>query len=63
VFLICSDGFRNKITNDEIYEYLNPNILSDTIIMKQNIDYLIKLNKDRNETDNISVIAVRTYGD
>lgn len=63
VFLICSDGFRNKITNDEIYEYLNPNILSDTIIMKQNIDYLIKLNKDRNETDNIYVIAVRTYGD
>lgn len=63
VFLICSDGFRNRITGDEIFDYLNPKRMTDTMKMKQNIDFLIKLNKDRNETDNISVISIRTYGD
>lgn len=61
VYMICSDGFRNKISTNEIYELLNPQVLVDTKVMKNNIDTLIQLNKERKETDNISAIAVRTY--
>ncbi len=62
IYLLCTDGFRHKITEDEIYEYCNPNKNVKEQMMIQNLQYLISLNKDRQETDNISAILIRTRG-
>lgn len=61
VYMLCSDGFRHEITEKEIYDFLNPNMMLNSDSMKQNIDILIETNKQRRETDNISVVAVRTF--
>ena len=61
VYMLCSDGFRHEITNKEIFQYLNPNVMCDAQQMKQNMDTLIEVNKQRLEKDNISVISIRTY--
>ena len=61
VYMMCSDGFRHVISEDEIYQYLGPDASVSTEEMKKNSEYLINLNKQRNEEDNISVLLVRTY--
>lgn len=61
VYMLCSDGFRHEITPDEIYEKFHPNVLVDKATMDNNTLYLIDLNKQRAERDNISVVLVRTY--
>ena len=60
VYMLCSDGFRHEITPEEIFEKLQPDVMLNEHNMKDNMDYLIDLNKQRMEQDNISVIAVRT---
>lgn len=60
VFMLCSDGFRHVITEDEFFKYLNPVVLKDEEQMIESVNYLTKLNKNRHEEDNISVILVRT---
>lgn len=61
VYMLCTDGFRHEITNEEIHYWLNPYVMCETKQMKENIDYLIDLNKQRFEQDNISAIAIRTF--
>ncbi len=61
VYMLCTDGFRHEITNDEIFKYLGPEVLTNSAIMKQNMDYLVNLNLERQERDNISVITIRTF--
>ncbi len=61
VYMLCSDGFRHEIAEDEIYQFLNPNVMLDADGMKQNMDSLIELNKQRQERDNISVVSIRTF--
>ena len=61
VYMLCSDGFRHEISEDEIYSYLNPNVMLEENEMKANIDYLIDLDKQRQERDNITVVTVRTF--
>ena len=61
VYMLCSDGFRHLITDDEIYQKFQPSTLNDTNGMDKNSKELIELNKQRKETDNISVLLVRTY--
>lgn len=61
VYMLCSDGFRHVISNNEIYQYLNPEVLTSKEIMKQYGDYLIELNKSRMEEDNITVSLIRTF--
>lgn len=61
VYMLCSDGFRHEISEKEIYDFLNPNMMFNADNMKQNIDILIETNKQRKETDNISAIAIRTF--
>ncbi|MCI6499321.1 PP2C family protein-serine/threonine phosphatase [Lachnospiraceae bacterium HCP1S3_C3] len=60
LFMLCSDGYRHVISNDEFYQYLNPNVLHDEAGMNESIKYFVELNKYRKETDNISVILIRT---
>ena len=61
VYMLCSDGFRHEITEDEIYSFLNPGVMNDAEGMKSNMIALIELNKQRQERDNISVISIRTF--
>lgn len=61
VYMLCSDGFRHEITADEIWENFNPNELTSKDIMDYNLKYLIDLNKQRQEKDNITVALIRTY--
>lgn len=60
VYMLCSDGFRHKVTEEEFYQYLNPGILTSEERMKENSRYLIELNKERQEVDNMSVAVIRT---
>ena len=57
---MCSDGFRHEITEDEIFESLNPINLMNKKAMHNNAKYLIEQVKSREEKDNISVILVKT---
>lgn len=61
VYMLCTDGFRHEITPEEIYQQLQPGVLMDDATMSRNTSYLIELNKQRRERDNISVILVRTF--
>lgn len=61
VYMLCSDGFRHEVTPQEIFETFHPSVLVDSDIMKNNAQYLIEVNKKRQETDNISVVLVRTF--
>lgn len=59
-YMLCSDGFRHEISEQEIYETLNPARLNNKETMHNNCRYLIDLVKARKERDNISVILVKT---
>ena len=54
-------GFRHEIAPEEIFEKLQPGVLFDEYAMYNNSKYLIDLNKQRQERDNISVALVRTF--
>lgn len=58
-YMICSDGFRHEITENEILETLNPKNLTNKDIMHNNAKYLIELVKSRKEKDNISVALIK----
>ena len=58
MFLLCSDGFRHQITEEEMQKSLFQPAIQDPAIMKSAAEGLIDLNKQRGEADNISVVSV-----
>lgn len=58
-YMLCSDGFRHEISENEIYESLNPINLMNKDAMHNNAKYLIEQVKRRNEKDNISVLLIK----
>ncbi len=60
VFMLCCDGFRHVITNEEFLQFLNPNVLVNEQAMYEYEKYLTELNKYRMEMDNISVALIKT---
>lgn len=58
-YMLCSDGFRHEIDEDEMYEKLAIEYLKDEQAMKKNVRLLIDKVKDRLERDNISVILIK----
>lgn len=60
-YMLCSDGFRHKITESEMFESLRPVNLVNREVMHANVKYLIEQNKYRQEEDNISVILIRVF--
>ena len=58
VFMLCSDGFRHCVSPSELHEFLLVKTRSDPKRMKTQAETLVELNKQRGETDNISVIAI-----
>ena len=60
VYMLCSDGFRHLITEKEIVMLIGPSKVNDVNSLREGMVKLVEMNKNRNETDNISVVAVRT---
>lgn len=58
-FLLCSDGFRHQISEEEFFGVLAPNLMTSERVMKNALSDLIELNKSRNETDNITAILIK----
>lgn len=58
-YMLCSDGFRHEITEQEMYESLNPINFHNKNAMHSNAKYLIEQVKSRKEKDNISVILIK----
>lgn len=60
VYMLCSDGFRHKVTENEIRDCFNFKDLKNRKKMEDKCRQLIDLNKQRKEKDNISVILIKT---
>lgn len=68
-FLVCSDGFRHKLTDAEIYDYchttfqgmewLVENRLNNSHFMNGRLRYLMENIKARGEKDNISAVLIK----
>ena len=59
VFLLCSDGFRHKLSEEEMLGVMTPELLCDEQIMRASITDLINLNKSRGEKDNITSVLIK----
>ena len=60
-YMLCSDGFRHKVNEGEIVEAFSPKTLIDKQTMLLNSKKLVELNKQRKETDNITVLLIKTF--
>lgn len=60
VYMLCSDGFRHQITTQEMMGKIGPNAVSTEEQMRYGCIYLTELVKKRGETDNITVILIKT---
>ena len=59
VYMICSDGFRHQISEDEILAKIGPEAGDNPDNLKMGCAFLTELVKERRETDNITVACVR----
>ena len=59
VYMLCSDGFRHQISEEEILEKIGPTAATDEEAMKYGCIYLTELVKNRKENDNISVALIK----
>lgn len=59
--LLCSDGFRHEISDDEIFGVLAPHIMTSERVMKKSLIELVDLNKKRGEKDNITALLLRSF--
>lgn len=59
VFILCSDGFRHEVSNEEIFGVMAPTVLTSEKMMKKCLVDLIELNKSRDEKDNITALAIK----
>lgn len=68
-FLVCSDGFRHELSEQEIYDYCHTALeelewsvaerLGNSHIMNGQLKFLIDKNMERGEKDNISAILIK----
>ncbi len=59
VYMLCSDGFRKKISSSEFSESLKPSEITDKIKAENTLRRLTELNIQRDETDNITSLLLR----
>ena len=59
--LLCCDGFRHQVSPEEIYRGLNQQAAPTRQEMEQGLRYLVDLNKQRNEVDNITAILIEVH--
>ena len=59
LFLLCSDGFRHVVGEDELYRTFAPSKMNGEEIMKKSLSAMTRRIKERGETDNISAMLIR----
>lgn len=59
VYMLCCDGVRNKVFDDELLYYFHPEIMTTKSNMENNVNYIFALNKMRNENDNMTVVLIK----
>ena len=57
-YLLCSDGLRHEVREQEIFEEVRPEAARTAEEMKQNLRGLINLAMSRGEPDNISALLI-----
>lgn len=60
VYMICSDGFRHVIAEEEFVKLMAPDKIRGEKELQNAAVYFTELNKSRQEKDNISVILLKT---
>jgi serine/threonine protein phosphatase PrpC len=63
VYLLCSDGFRNQLREEELEEGFSPLRCRDAESLLKACEHWLRECLARGEDDNISVIAVRTLSE
>lgn len=58
-YLLCTDGFRHEITEDELFRSFAPDAVRDEAELSSVLERMTRLNIERGETDNISALAIR----
>lgn len=59
-YMMCSDGFRHKISKAEMLAKLGPIPSDSEESMKNNCQFLTDIVKERRETDNVTVLLIKT---
>jgi PPM family protein phosphatase len=59
MYMLCTDGFYHEINDNEMLINLNPQNFNGEARMKDKIVELVELAKERQETDNISVLLAK----
>lgn len=59
LFLICSDGFRNKVYEEEMFDFFQNEKIENEKVLNNCLQILVQENLDRLEKDNITVIAIK----
>lgn len=59
VFLLCSDGFRHEVSEEELYGILAPSVLTSEKVIKKSLKDLVDLDKARGEKDNITALLIK----
>lgn len=59
MYMLCTDGFYHEINDNEMLTNLNPQNFNGEARMKDKIVELVELAKERQETDNISVLLAK----
>jgi protein phosphatase len=57
--MICSDGFRKKVSGDEIKVALCPSAVKNENSIKENLEDLKNIVIQRGEKDNITALMVK----
>lgn len=60
-YLLCCDGFRHKIEGNELLRGFHPDYMSSEEVMRQQCKNFVELNKQREESDNITVIVLTAH--
>ena len=59
VFMLCSDGFRHEVSEEEMHGVLAPQLMTGEKVMKKSLADLVELNKARGEKDNITALLLK----
>lgn len=63
VYMLCTDGFRKMVSSKEIHQKMLPSSNQDGDALKSSLQYLLNLNIERKESDNITALAVILKGE
>lgn len=60
VYMLCSDGFRHHITEQEMLDKIGPAVVNNERDMEYGCRFLTQTVMNRKETDNITVTVIKT---